>query len=122
MQDKEALQSQVCAQLKLVSSLRAQVEDLSLGLDQQATGEVVALRQKLEEEKEASSRREKEVRGKTEWERNICNCGHGGSVIGFGAFRQEGHRFASNSSCHAGTLGKSFTHICQYHCCSREHF
>ena len=75
MQDKEALQSQVCAQLKLVSSLRAQVEDLSLGLDQQVTSEVVALRQKLEEEKEASSRREKEVRGKTEWERNICNCG-----------------------------------------------
>lgn len=64
MQDKEALQAQVCSQLKLVSSLRAQVDDLSLGHDRQATSEVVTLRQKLEEEKEASCRREREVRGK----------------------------------------------------------
>ena len=41
---------------------------------------------------------------------SICHphVGHGGSS----AFRPKGHRFESRSSCHSGTLGKSFTRSC----------
>ena len=58
--------------------------------------------------------------------------GHCGSVVGFGAFCLEGHRFESHSSHHVGTLGKSFTRTCmwrfgvltptQYQCSSWECF
>src|SRR6218665_1064675 len=35
------------------------------------------------------------------------SCGHGGSVVGFGAFRPEGRRFKSHSSRHVRTWGKN---------------
>ena len=42
----------------------------------------------------------------------IVITGRCGLVVGFGTFHPEGLRFESHSSCHVGTLGKSFTRSC----------
>ena len=44
----------------------------------------------------------------------IIHKGHGGWVVVFGAFGEEGCWFESHSSRHIGTLGKSFTRSCLY--------
>lgn len=60
-QDKEALQNKVCKQLKQISQLRSQVNDLNLVVDQAPVSELADLRQQLELEQDALERKEKEV-------------------------------------------------------------
>ena len=44
----------------------------------------------------------------------LASCGHGGSVVVFGASGAEGLWFKSHSSRHTGTVGKAFTRSCLY--------